>query len=127
MGEGREVLGCQTGLSGIGRSGDSLLLSYLLSARGQSLRFCPIRAASALPPIATKQRTSREVRFVPRGDILVFAPLQIAAVHANYRFLIYAPSMTSRILRASTSISKGFATMCIPLSRWPLPTTAFSA
>jgi hypothetical protein len=43
-----------------------------MSARGQSRRFCPIRAMSALPPIATKQRTSRDVRNVSEADM---APL----------------------------------------------------
>jgi Domain of unknown function (DUF892) len=39
----------------------------------------------------------------------------------------HSPSTIPRILWASTSISKGFAMICIPLSRCPLATTAFSA
>jgi len=40
-----------------------------MSALGQSRRFGPIRATSALPPIASIERTCREVRLVPIGDI----------------------------------------------------------
>src|SRR5260370_42265703 len=36
---------------------------------GQSRRFGDARATSALPPIATKLRTSREVRFVPISEV----------------------------------------------------------
>ncbi len=36
-----------------------------MTEMGQSRRFGDVRATSALPPIATRQRTSLEVRFVP--------------------------------------------------------------
>jgi hypothetical protein len=36
---------------------------------GHLRRFWHVRAMSALPPIATGERTSREVEFVPLGDI----------------------------------------------------------
>ena len=35
---------------------------------GQKLPNWPVRDMSDLPPLATELRTSREVRFVPRGD-----------------------------------------------------------
>src|SRR3954471_21325531 len=41
----------------------------LMSGMGQSRRFRPIRATSALRSLATRQRTSPEVRLVPATDI----------------------------------------------------------
>jgi hypothetical protein len=40
---------------------------------GQSRRFDDVRVMSAFPPLATRQRTSLEVRFVPFADIGAFA------------------------------------------------------
>jgi hypothetical protein len=39
------------------------------SALGQSLPKCDVRGMSALPPIATKERTSRHVSKVPKADV----------------------------------------------------------
>jgi hypothetical protein len=37
------------------------------------------------------------------------------------------PSIISRIFSPSTSSAKGLVRICMPGSRWPCPTTAFSA
>jgi hypothetical protein len=39
-----------------------------MTARGQTRKSALVTAMSAFPPIATKLRTSREVRFVPLPD-----------------------------------------------------------
>jgi hypothetical protein len=44
-----------------------------MSALGQFRKSALATARSAFPPIATKLRTSREVRFVPQADMAVFA------------------------------------------------------
>jgi len=56
-----------------------------MSQLGQSRRFWPARATSALPPIATEQPTSPEVRKVPQGDIaLLFGHLAGAPYSGAY-------------------------------------------
>ena len=40
-----------------------------MAAQGQSLPKCDVRAMSALPPIATKERTSWDVSNVPEPDL----------------------------------------------------------
>jgi hypothetical protein len=47
-----------------------------MSQLGQTRKSALVTAMSAFPPIATKLRTSREVRFVPNSDI---APLHALA------------------------------------------------
>jgi hypothetical protein len=42
-----------------------------MTASGQTRKSALVTAMSAFPPIATILRTSREVRFVPTGDIAV--------------------------------------------------------
>ncbi len=39
----------------------------------------------------------------------------------------YAAAVSSLIRLASASMAKGLVSTCMPGSRWPLPTTAFSA
>jgi len=39
----------------------------------------------------------------------------------------YAAEVSSVIRLTSASITKGLVSTCMPASRWPLPTTAFSA
>ena len=40
-----------------------------MSALGQSRRFRPAQAMSAFPPVATRERTFSDVRYVPAADI----------------------------------------------------------
>ena len=54
-----------------------------MSAMGQSRRFCPIRATSAFPPIATIKRTFPDVRFVPLADIAAYSITASAAQPAR--------------------------------------------
>jgi hypothetical protein len=46
---------------------------------GLSRRFGPVRAVSAIHPIATEQRTSLDVRNVPVGDMLARARIRANA------------------------------------------------
>jgi hypothetical protein len=43
-----------------------------MSAPGQTRKSALVTAMSAFPPIATKLRTSRHVRFVPKAEVAVF-------------------------------------------------------
>src|SRR3984893_8942371 len=61
-----------------------LSLSSVVSALGHSRRFDDVRFTSAFSPTATKLRTSREVRFVPKAGVARQAALKALARRARF-------------------------------------------